>query len=224
MSKTSRIFLLPGFGEDHRCYRNLVPRLRSDFQLIHVDYRPALNNFPLWETKPKTMARSLMEYYNIQPNDKLVGHSMGGYFSYAISTIQGNPVAMLGSYSDASKIVRMTQNKFFNYSFVGTGLIKTPLMKLYISHRTNNKQFLPEMLEIQDNFQSFSNTDMLKMLQLSYGGDLPPPSTQPYRIHALDDAVVRPPDEAFHEVPGGHFSLVFHPDEVLEKLQPWLGE
>ena len=147
---------------------------------------------------------------------------MGGYFGYAISTLQGNPVVMLGSYSDTSKIVRMTQNKFFNFGFVGSGLIKTTLMKLYISQRTNNKQFLPEMLDIQDNFRSFTNTDMLKMLQLSYGEALPPPLAEPLRIHALDDAIIRPPDQEFIQVNGGHFSLLFHPEEVFNGMQTWL--
>lgn len=217
-----RIFFFPGFGEDHRCFRNLEPMFNRDFSVHHVDYRPVLDRFPVWETSASTMARHLIEHFGIGPEEAIIGHSMGGYFGYAIATIQGNPVAMVGSFSNTEKIVRMTENKVFNYTMVASGLIKTPLMKWYISARTNNKQWLPEMLDIQHNFTTFSNTHMIKMLTLSYGEDLPPPLSPPLRIHAADDAVVRPPDEPYHEVPGGHFSIVFHPEEVYRPIAAWL--
>jgi hypothetical protein len=218
----SKLYLLPGFGEDHRCYRNLEPLLRTDFDLIHVDYRPVLRRFNVWETRPGVMARHLIDHYRMDPADKLIGHSMGGYFGHAVSTLQGNPVAMIGSFSNTDKIVRMTKNKLVNYTMVGSGLIKTPLMNWYIKRRTNNKGNLEETLSIQENFKLFSNVDMLKMLTLSYGEDLPPAPVEPLRIHALDDTVVRTPDENFEAVSGGHFCLVFQPEEVYEKLVEWL--
>ncbi|MCP4121622.1 MAG: alpha/beta hydrolase [Bacteroidetes bacterium] len=218
-----KIFLLPGFGENHRCYRNLVPLLRSDFELIHVDYRTILHRTSLFETSAYNTAKELIREYKIGPQDRMVGHSMGGYFSYVASTIQGNPVAMLGSFSDTDKIVRMTKNKLINYTATGFGFIKTPLMKAYLKKRVRNKQFLGEMLSVQDNFQSFSNEDMIKMLKISYGELLPPALEEPLRIHALDDKVVRTPDQDFREVSGGHFGLIFHPEEVYSNLEGWLN-
>jgi len=198
--------------------------MRKDHELIHVDYRTILHKNPLWETSAYNTAKAIISQYKISPNDRLVGHSMGGYFSYAASAIQGNPVAMLGSFSDTDKIVRMTKNKLINYSFTGLGLIKTPLMKAYLKTRVRNKQFLGEMLTIQDNFRSFSNEDMMKMLKISYGESLPPALAEPLRIHAKDDTVVRIPDQGFREVGGGHFGLIFHPEEVYGQMSDWLKD
>lgn len=216
---SDRIFLLPGFGEDHRCYRNLEPLLRPGRELVHVDYRPVLRRFKLWDTSAVLMAARLVEFYRIGPGDRLIGHSMGGYFGYVISALQGNPVAMLGSFSDTDKIVRFTHNKIFNYGMTGLGLIKTPIMEQYLNSRVRNRAHLAEMLDIQRNFRTFSNQDMTKMLKISYGEVLLRPREAPLRIHSHDDSVVRPPDEAFVEVPGGHFHLVFHPEEVYSVME-----
>lgn len=219
-----RIFLLPGFGEDHRAFRNLNPFLRDKFNLIHVDYRPVLRRINMLEIDTLAFAQSLIDYYRIDADDWLIGHSMGGFFGYNISASQGNPTAMLGAFSDTSKIVRMTHNKAVNYSVVATGLLKTPAMKYYIAKRGHKNAYLEEMLDVQENFKSFSNADMVKMLTMSYSEKPPPALREPLRIHAIDDTVVRPPDEAFHEVEGGHFSLIFHPEQVYEGMEGWLFE
>jgi hypothetical protein len=43
------------------------------------------------------------------------------------------------------------------------------------------------------------------------------------RIHARADAVVKIPDEPFHEVPGDHFSLYTYPEEVYRPIVEFLG-
>ena len=217
-----KLYLLPGFGEDHRCFRNMVPYF-DEYDIIHVDYRKPLSNFFLWETSPTGLAKKLVSQYNIQDDDKIIGHSMGGYFGYAISTLQGNPVCMIGSYSNANKIVRFTDSKLVNHFMTGSGLVKTPIFRNYITSRNKNERVRAEMLDIQKNFKSFSNDVMLKMSILSFGEELPPPRSNPFRIHAHDDRVIRTPDQPFETVRGGHFCLVFHPEEVIEKMKPWLS-
>ncbi len=219
-----RIFLLPGFGEDHRAFRNLAPYLRDKFNLIHVDYRPLLRRMNHLEVDQQLLATNLVEYYNIHPDDRLIGHSMGGFFSYNIAAHQGNPVAMLGAFSDSNKIIRMTESKPINYSMVASGILKTPVMRFYISQRGRQGRVKDEMLDVQRNFKSFSNDDLVKMLTLSYSEMPPPALREPLRIHALDDTVIRPPDEPFHQVKGGHFSLIFHPEQVYEGMEDWLRQ
>jgi hypothetical protein len=133
-----KLFLLPGFGEDQRCFRNLKPFL-SKYELIPVDYRPVLKKMSMLETKPSLMAASLIHHYKIHQNDKLVGHSMGGYFSHAISTLQGNDACLIGSFTNANKIVRFTEVQAVNHFVTGSGLIKTPLMLSYIQQRNSSK-------------------------------------------------------------------------------------
>lgn len=217
------MFLFPGFGEDKTCFRNLKPFLR-DYELIVIDYRKILKSIPLWEVTPSLLAKRIGIYYAIQPEDKLVGHSMGGYFAYCLSTQQGNPTCLIGSFTDANKIVRFSHSKLVNIAATGSGLIKTPLFRKYITSRTKNPTIRKEMLSIQQNFKSFSNADMAKMALLSFGETLPPAPIESLRIHAKDDRVVRIPDEPYTKVRGGHFSLVFHPDEVYAAMENWLTD
>jgi pimeloyl-ACP methyl ester carboxylesterase len=217
-----KIFLLPGFGENERCFRNLHPFL-SKYELIHVDYRPVLKKISLLETKPSVMAKNIIQHYNIRENDKLVGHSMGGYFSHVISVEQGNPTCLIGSFTDANKIVRFTEVQAVNHFVTGSGLIKTPLMLSYIQQRNKEAHVRNEMSQIHSNFKTFTNDALLKMSIMSFGEDLPPAPVPTFHIHATDDKVVRPPDAHYHKVRGGHFCLVFHPDEVHEKMEIWLN-
>lgn len=213
-----KIFLLPGFGENEKCFRNLRPFLKN-FELVDVDYRPSLKKLDLWNTKPSGLAKVLIDNYQIQPNDLLVGHSMGGYFSHNISILNGNRTCLIGSFTDTNKIIRFTQNQLINHFVTGSGLIKTNLMRDYIQSRTRSAAIKKEMLSIHNNFHSFTNDAMLKMSILSFGEDLPPAQVEPFHIHAMDDTVVRPPSAPFEKVRGGHFSIVFHPDEVYEKME-----
>ncbi len=43
------------------------------------------------------------------------------------------------------------------------------------------------------------------------------------RIHAKRDNIVGYPDVPFYEVPGDHFSLLTHPEEVLEGIRTVLN-
>ncbi|MEZ5004553.1 MAG: alpha/beta hydrolase [Chitinophagales bacterium] len=216
-----KLYLLPGFGEDHRCFRNLKPFLR-DYELVDVDYRPILQKIPIWDTTPTQLAKGIIRTYGIQPTDILIGHSMGGYFSHVISHLEGNDSCLIGSFTDPNKIIRLSQSKLFNTLVTGSGLVKTPIMRKYIAERPRDERIKREMLTIHKNFNSFSNMAMAQLSILSFGEDLPPSSTQPLHIHAKDDTVVRPPDAPYEKVRGGHFCLVFHPDEVHEKMQTWL--
>ncbi len=217
-----KLFLLPGFGENEKCFRNLKPFLK-EFNLVDVDYRRSLEQMKLWETNPQKLAELLINQYKIKPTDKLVGHSMGGYFAHNVSILQGNSICLINSFTDTDKIVRFTNSQFINHFVTGTGLLKTSFMRNYIQSRNKDIRMRKEMLMVQKNFKSFTNDAMLKMSILSFGADLPPANILPLHLHALDDRVVRKPDHDFIKVRGGHFSAVFHPDEVYEKMESWLN-
>ncbi len=218
-----KLFLFPGFGENASCFRNLKPFLR-DFELVDIDYRPVLKNMAFWDTTPTNLCEGVISYYEIQPEDKLVGHSMGGYFSHVISILQANSTCLIGAFSDPNKIVRFSDSKMLNTIVTGSGLVKTPFMSQYIASKTKDARIRNEMLSIQKNFKSFSNKAMAQISILSFGEDLPPSAVQALRIHATNDRVVRTPDEKFEKVRGGHFSIIFHPDEVREKMDDWLND
>ena len=74
---------MPGFGEDSFCFDEIVPYL-NDFELKIVDYRPTLDKFIFPFISLRTFTKQLVADNNILKEDKIIGHSMGGYFAFSV--------------------------------------------------------------------------------------------------------------------------------------------
>lgn len=220
---SARILLLPGYGEDQRAFQDLSPYLR-DFELVHVDYRPVLADIPITAMNSRSMARQIVKKYKVTPSDKLVGHSMGGYFSFHMREILGNEICMIGSFCDPGKIIHLTPIRQLTPLMAATGLSKTRAARNYIHSRVIGKPHEKTMMEVVDNFRSFRNMELAKLslvtLEKKSYSQLP----NPLRIHADNDRVVRPPDEGYIRTPGGHFNLNLYPEKVYEAMQTFLNQ
>lgn len=215
----SRIVLLPGYGENaERAFRELRPYL-PEKQKIHVDFRPVLKKTPLWEMNGAAFAKKLIQHYQIQPDDVLLGHSMGGYFSYHIHLQQGNPTGMLCSFSNPAKVIHMTPYPVLTPVLAISGISKSDWAKNYIGQRIKGRNIEKIMLEVMDNFKTFSNEELFKLSLITLE-KAPVSPKKVLRIHAKDDRVVRTPDEHYEQVQGGHFCLNLHPEETAAALQP----
>lgn len=212
-----RVALLPGFGEDTSCFRGIRPAL-SDYEIIDVDYRPVLAKFNFLNLNVYSFVKALVKHYGIQPQDILLGHSMGGYFSSAIMNLYGNEVAALCSFSDPHKIIRATENVPLSYFTAISGLLQSKPMRDYFHNTCKGKAWEEEMMRVVDNFKTFTPVELTKMMKMSYGEKLKFKNKIPLRIHAKNDRVVRPPDEPYEEVGGGHFSMILDSQNVLKKL------
>jgi hypothetical protein len=217
-----RIFLLPGYGEDHRAFRQLSGHLQ-DFELVPVDYRPVLANIPITAMNSKRMAQQLIRQYKITQFDKLVGHSMGGFFSFQIREILGNDICMIGSFCDPGKIIHLTPIRQLTPLMAATGISKTPMARNYLHKKVVGKPHEEVMMEVVNNFRSFRNIDLAKLSLVTLENKLSTNLPNPLRIHADDDRVVRTPDEAYIKVDGGHFSLNLHPREVVDAMETFLN-
>lgn len=219
---TQKIYLIPGYGEDYKAFRQLAPFLEG-FELIPVDYRDVLGKLPLWNVSSRRLAKQIASHYGIGEKDKLVGHSMGGYVSFQLRELQGNDICMIGSFSDPGKIVHMVPNApLMTPVFAGTGLSKTDWAKDYLRKRVAGRPFEGPMMEVVDNFKTFRNEELLKLSLLTLEKKRDSGLPNPLRIHADDDRTVRPPDEHYHKVRGGHFCLNLHPDEVYNSMQTFI--
>jgi hypothetical protein len=217
-----RIFLLPGYGEDApRAFRELAPFL-NDFELIPVDFRPVLRKTMLWEMTGENFAKNLIRYYKIKEQDLLVGHSMGGYFSYQIREIAGNEICMLGSFSDPGKVIHMTPIPVLTPVMAVSGLMKTPFAKDFLKKRIQGKPFEEVMLEVVDNFKTYGNDELFKLSLMTLENKKKSNLPNPLRLHDKSDRVVRQPDEEHILVPGGHFTLNLHPELVFEHMKGFL--
>jgi len=219
-----RIFLLPGFAEDAFIFDEIKNSL-SDYELVFVDYRKTLDFFStikdidIWE-----FSKKLIENYSIGKNDLLIGHSMGGYFSFAIRELIHTEICMIASFNDQQKIFRITQNKSLTVFVAKSGFLCTKLGQ-YIMKKPGKGTYLEKVNDaVITNLKTFTNSQIGKMVTLSFGTKLKSEKENPLRIHAKNDKVVRIPDEAFYEVKLGHFCLMLEPEEVLKPIQNWLNE
>lgn len=218
-----RLFLLPGFGEDTFCFNELIPFIRN-YEIIHIDYRPSLNKFIFPVITGKQFSKRLIEHYHITEHDKLVGHSMGGYFSFHIREQTGADICMIASFSDPNKVIHILPQVPRVSQFAAlSGLIKTPQLKNYLLNKIKHPEYREVQEYVMKNFRTFTNIQLALMMEMNYENKIPSDLPNPLRIHDRVDRVVAPPDEPYTEVKGGHFCLNLYPKETYEAMRDFLA-
>jgi hypothetical protein len=217
-----RLFLLPGFGEDTFCFNELIPLIK-DYEFVHVDYRPALNKFIFPVITCKQFCKRLIEQYDITENDRLIGHSMGGYFSYQVRELTGSPVCMIAAFNDPGKVLHLTpQFPRFTQLVAMSGFIKSPLLKKYLLDRISDENYKEIQAYVMDNFKTFTNRQLGLMMEMDYENKISSSLPNPLRIHDKADRVVSPPDEEYIQTMGGHFCLNLYPKETHAAMKEFL--
>jgi hypothetical protein len=221
---TKRIFLLPGFGEDTFCFEGIIP-LIDGYELKHVDYRPVLNKFFFPLITRKQFCIQLIKAYGIQKEDKLIGHSMGGYFSFQIRELIGCEICMIASFHDPEKLIHLVP-KFPRITQLTSilGLVKTNAVKNYLLERIKDEQYKSVMADVMDNFTHFTNMQLALMAEMNYEAKILSDLPNPLRIHDRKDRVVSPPDEHYIQVSGGHFCLNLFPKETVDAMEEFLTQ
>jgi len=219
-----RLFLLPGFGEDTFCFNEIIPFLNQHkYEIIHVDYRPVLDKFVFPLITVQQFSRQLIKHYDITSNDKLVGHSMGGYFSFQIRELIGTEICMIGSFNDPKKLIHMLP-QFPRITLIAalTGLVKTKWLKNYLLSKIKDVKYKQIQEKIMDNFDSFTDNELSLMIEMNYQKKIDSKLPNPLRIHDKSDRVVAFPDEPYIQIAGGHFCLNLYPAETYEAMKEFL--
>lgn len=221
-SMKKRIFLLPGFGEDAFSFDEIRPFLK-DFDVIDVDYRKSLRKFIFPFINVKNFAKQLIKDNHINADDKLIGHSMGGYFSFQIREIQDNPICMIASFNDPAKIF----HTFPDYPRITqlaalTGFVKTTYLKKMLLDKIKDTKIREIQSAVMDNFDTFSNIELSLMAEMNYAPKIKSIKPNPLRLHSSKDRVVMPPDESFVEIDGGHFCQNLYPKETIDAMKDFL--
>ena len=219
-----RYFLLPGFGEDEFCFRFLRQYL-DDYSLIDVNYFQILETLKPTDVSIKRLAQEVIAFYDIRREDTLVGHSMGGYVGAKIHQLSGCRLVMIASFSDTDKIYRISNSRFMNYNYARFGGLKSKKLQKFLWDRSKNTSHVEDMKHVLENFKKFSNSGLAKSTIISFGPKLSlDDSTNVLRIHSTSDKVVRPPDEAFSKVKGGHFCLTEFPEDTFDLMKEFVPE
>lgn len=217
-----RLLLLPGFGEDTYCFNEIVPHIKG-YQFVHVDYRNALDKFTFPFITVNQFSRELIHQYKITPQDKLVGHSMGGYFAFQIREIVGCQICMIAAFNDTKKVLHLFP-KFPRITQISTlfGISKSELVRNFLLNKIKNEDYKKIQAYTMRNFKTFSNIQLALMTQMLYEKGIPSKLPNPLRIHDKADKVIAAPNEAYHSVKGGHFCLSLYPEETITYMQDFL--
>ncbi len=221
----SRIFILPGFGVNSVMYEPLASYLESQgFQVKHIDYRQILPQVSLTQMTGIDIVQKIIKHYRILPEDKLIGHSTGGYFSFLIREIQQNEICMISSFSDCKKkIVHFLPSPYFTPILSLTGFIKSSYSKNHMLSKIKGRDIEKPTMEVMEHFSDFSNEDLFKLSWVITFDEKPISRLpNPLRIHSKEDRVVRAPDEPYVKVKGAHFPLQLDFEGVVEAMQDFL--
>lgn len=219
-----RLFLLPGFGEDTFCFNELIPFLQQHhYEIIPIDYRPVLDKFIFPFITVQQFSRQLIKHYGITSNDKLIGHSMGGYFSFQIRELIGTPICMIASFNDPKKVIHMLP-QFPRITSIAalTGLVKTKFIRNYLLNKIKDERYKQIQENIMDNFEKFTDNQLGLMIEMNYQNKIASKLPNPLRIHDKADRVIAYPDETYVQIPGGHFCLNLYPIETYNAMKDFM--
>lgn len=200
-----KTYLFPGMGADRRMYpgpwRNLV-------QPVFVEWRGYAG-----EVSINALAAQIVRDEEIEPDDVLVGASLGGIVACAIA--KHVPVAALvlvGSAKDRQEINRLV-------SLFHPLIDLTPL-KFAQRFATSVPSDLARM---------FSETDptfIRSMCRAIFTWDgLGRTDVNLVRIHGRMDHVIPLPQDVQHVLDGGHLIAMTHAQQCVDivKTKPWFG-
>jgi pimeloyl-ACP methyl ester carboxylesterase len=214
MVNVMRTFFLPGFGEEPWIFDQIAPQIGG--QHVFIRHRDLMGDRLREAYDVQQYAQALIETHHITPQDRLIGHSMGGWIAYSVKQLTGSPIVQIGSWTDPDKVVLLVKEPNTVYWLVRNGLYLNHFNKWYFSWRSYRGQ--PSRRVFEPVFQHLIDSPpgyVLNQLQVI----LTPvqwasPQAPDLRIHAQADTIVRPPDEPFAEVPGDHFCLVTEAEPI----------
>jgi hypothetical protein len=218
----SRIIFIHGFGERESIFANIAPAIGR--QQLMLNIWDELGNNPIPDLDVLNFSQKLIDKYQISTNDVIIGHSMGGWIAYHIKYLSKAKIIQIGSWSHPDRvIVPLTNIKIIAW-LVRNGLYFNNFMKWIFVSGYNGKPSQQLFNEIFTGLITANKQSVINQLTLILQ-PVPVLDVVPeLRIHAIKDKVIRHPREVFYEVPGDHFTLITHPETVIEPILAFLGK
>ncbi|WP_460976692.1 alpha/beta fold hydrolase [Spirosoma knui] len=218
-----RIFLIHGYLEDPTIFDTLVPLLPpADYVRLNL-----ADEFTRWQPTVPVTVQSLAHYlvgqYAITADDVVIGHSMGGWTAIHIKQLTGATAVQVASWTDQRKILFPVHNLNVLKFLARTGLTQSAWMTKLLDKQYPFEESAELYTQLARNATHMSKLYVWQQIQTLFA-KIPALTVKPdLRIHARPDNIIAPPDERFIEVPGDHFSLVFHAELVAEPIRTLLA-
>lgn len=215
---TTRVFLLHGYVEDSSIFDALVPLL-PDADFIRIDFA---DEFAQWKPTGKInverLANYLTERYMITSKDVLIGHSMGGWVAIYVKQLTGSKTIQISSWTDQRKIRLPIHNLNVLRILLFSGVTQSRRLTEYFHEKYPFVESAALHRSLMEGMRRMNRRYVYQQLQVLFAKASPLTVAPDLRIHTRRDSIIARPDEAFIEVPGDHFSLVFHSDKVAAAI------
>jgi pimeloyl-ACP methyl ester carboxylesterase len=218
-----RLILIHGYIEDSSIFDNLAPLLLPA-TLLPIDLKDEFARWnPTGPINARQLAQYLTDYYQITSDDVVIGHSMGGWIAINIKELTGATTVQLGSWTEKKKINFPVTNLRVIRWMLNNGVLQSNWLNSYFIKMYPFAESKDLHIKLLSGSKKMSRPYIYQQMMTLFA-PVPPLTVQPdLRVHARPDSVVNIPDEPFHEVPGDHFSLYYHPKLVAEPIRKVLG-
>ena len=215
-----RIIFIHGFGESERIFDKIAPSIGGN--QIFVNVWELLGNEPIEGLNVVNFSEKLITHFKITAQDVVIGHSMGGWIAHHIKHQIGCRIVQIATWTAFDRVISPIRNGKILYWLVRYGLYINRFQRWLFVRMYKGKPSQQIFSDIFTDLVNAPKTAIINQLKLIFE-PVPNIYSQPdLRIHALKDTVIKYPREPFHEVPGDHFTLVTHPQTVIEPIVAFL--
>jgi hypothetical protein len=215
-----KLIFIHGFVEDHTIF-NEIRKTITQGEQIALDLATVLHD---WQNAPEDldvvkMASYLIQQYKITAQDCIIGHSMGGWIASYIKEEIGCKAILLASLTDQKKLITPLTNLTLIKFCIKFGIFQSSVMEWFLKKDytfSASKQLYDGLI---DGLVKMDKTILYQQCLVLFSKAKPLSITPDLRIHARKDNIVSFPDEAFVEVSGDHFSLIYYPQQVVDAIK-----
>lgn len=217
-----RLIFIPGLGEDEKVFDNVLPLIEGE-KLVLSTWN-LHGDLPRGKVKATDIAREMVEQYSITKDDVLIGHSMGGWIALFVKALTECKVVQVASYTSHKRVIVPALNHQFIKWAVKSQVFFNPLIRwLVLKIQYNTKPSKPWLNYIFNLLKNGNKNNVINQLTVAL---TPIPTKNNFepdlRIHSKKDLIVRPPKEAYVQIPGDHFSILTHPKEAARAINDFL--
>lgn len=217
-----RTIFIPGFGEDETIFNRLTPLIPGEKMVLNI--WKLVEEYGGNTINAINFAREFISKYQVKDRDVLIGHSLGGWIAYHVKHLVNCPIIQVASMTNTDRIIPPVINHPAFYWAIKKGLVFnsfTQWLSLLLVY--NNRPSKEIFAYITDMLKNGNKNDVKKQLQIILKEVDEAISVQPdLRIHSPKDTILKPPEEPYYQVPGDHFALYTHPEEVCLPISNFL--
>jgi hypothetical protein len=149
---------------------------------------------------------------------------MGGWIAYHVKHLINCPIVHISSMTNTNRIIPPLINHPIIYWAIKKGIVFNRFTEKIAVHLFCNNRSSPQIfLHVTGLLRKGNKNNINNQLRLVLNPVNETITVQPdLRIHSANDTILKPPAEPYYPVPGDHFSLYTHPEDVYPPLVAFL--